>query len=111
MGSLDLRFGVVINLVSGEENEDQNFKAFIYLNLKPTGSTSSNLKWIKGNSKKFGGKSTSTDNKEVSFPKLESMLTSITSKLDNIKNNCQETALNSAGKTLSDLKKKRALMI
>ncbi len=58
-----------------------------------------------GNSTKFGGKSTSTDNKEVSFPKLESMLTSITSKLDNIKNNCQETALNSAGKTLSDLKK------
>ena len=64
------------------------------------------IKYVRnGNTTKFGGKTTSTNNKEVSFPKLESMLTSIVSKLDDIKNNSQETALNSAGKTLSDLKK------
>ena len=59
-----------------------------------------------GNSTKFGGKSTSSSNKEVSFPKLESMLTSIVSSLDDIKNKNQELALNKAGKTLSDFKRR-----
>jgi hypothetical protein len=64
------------------------------------------IKYVRnGNTTKFGGKTTSTNNKEVTFPKLESMLTSIASKLDDIKNNSQETVLNSVGKTLSDLKK------
>ena len=57
-----------------------------------------------GNSTKFGGKSTSSSNKEVSFPKLESMLTSIVSSLDDIKNKNQELALDKAGKTLSNFK-------
>jgi len=64
------------------------------------------IKYVRdGNTTKFGGKSTSTGKQEVTFPKLESMLTSIFSSLDNIKNNSQETALNSKGKTLSDLRK------
>jgi hypothetical protein len=63
------------------------------------------IKYVRnGNTTRFGGKSTSTGNKEVSFPKLESMLTSIVSKLDDIKNSSQETALNSMGKTISDVK-------
>jgi hypothetical protein len=63
------------------------------------------IKYVRnGNTTKFGGKTTSTNNKEVTFPKLESMLTSIVSKLDDIKNSSQETALNSIGKTISDVK-------
>lgn len=57
-----------------------------------------------GNPTKFGGKSTSSSNKEVSFPKLESMLTSIVSSLDDIKNKNQELVLNKSGKTLSSFK-------
>lgn len=63
------------------------------------------IKYVRdGNTTKFGGKSTSTNNKEVSFPKLESLLASITSKMDDIKNKNQEAALKKAGKTLSDFK-------
>ncbi|MFQ3170722.1 MAG: hypothetical protein ACI9DG_000746 [Oleispira sp.] len=64
------------------------------------------IKYVRnGNTTKFGGKSTSTGNKEVTFPKLESMLTSIVSKLDDVKNSKQEAGLNSVGKTISDVKK------
>ena len=63
------------------------------------------IKYVRnGNVTTFGGKNTSTNNKEVSFPKLEALLTSIVSKMDDIKNKNQETALKKAGKTLSDFK-------
>lgn len=63
------------------------------------------IKYVRdGNTTTFGGKSTSSNNKEVSFPKLESLLASITSKMDDIKNKNQEIALKKAGKTLSDFK-------
>ncbi len=44
---MDLRFSVVVNLASGEENEDQNFKASIPLDLKPRGRISTDFKWDK----------------------------------------------------------------
>ncbi len=63
------------------------------------------IKYVRnGNTTKFGGKKTSTGNKEVSFPKLESLLASITSQMDDIKNKNQEIALKKAGKTHSDFK-------
>jgi hypothetical protein len=36
------------DLAAGEGNDDQKFKASIYLNLKPTGKISSDFKWAKG---------------------------------------------------------------
>jgi hypothetical protein len=36
------------DLAAGEDNDDQKFKASIYLNLKPTGKISSDFKWVKG---------------------------------------------------------------
>lgn len=52
------------------------------------------IKYVRnGNTTTFGGKSTSTNNKEVSFPKLESLLASITSTMDDIKNKNNEALL------------------